>query len=115
MDPGGAGGSVRSLDRWVMNKRTWRAIKGEDESGGGRRGMRAEERLDRLEGTGKLEQEEEEVVELYQEDMEAVLKLMSTLKDHLGHWEESGATRYVLQVIREGYKPSFKGLPKDFC
>ena len=71
--------------------------------------------LHKLEGTGKLAQEEEEVVELYQEDMEAVMKLTSMLRDHLSHWEESGAMVFVRQVIKEGYRPSFKELPRNFC
>ena len=63
-----------------------------------------EEKLAKYENEPELQEEEDDVVEIFQEDDEAKLKLTTTLKDHIKHWEETGASNFCLNVIKQGYK-----------
>ena len=85
------------------------------EAGDVRKSRRGEELLDKLEGAKQVVMDEhEEVVVMYKEDEVALMKLTSTLKDHLGHWEKSGATVFVRSVIEQGYMPKFRDLPEGY-
>ena len=62
---------------------------------------REEELLDRLEGMGEME-EEDDYCKVFSEEEGAARRVTTTLRDHYSHWVKTGASRYSLSVIREG-------------
>ena len=50
---------------------------------------------------------------MFEEEADAKMKLVTTLKDHVKYWEEMGASQFSLSVIKDGYKMTFEGLEDD--
>ena len=65
---------------------------------------REEELLDRLEGMGEMEEEEDDYCEVFSKEEGAMRRVTTTLRDHYSHWEKTGAPGFSLSVIRKGYK-----------
>ena len=74
---------------------------------------RDEERLDKFELPPEVEEEEGDVIEMFEEEADAKMKLVTTLKDHVKYWEEMGASQFSLSVIKDCYKMTFEGLEDD--
>ena len=74
---------------------------------------REEEFMDRLEGMGEMEEEEDDYCIVFSEDEGATRRVTTTLRDHYSHWEKTGASNFSLSVIREGYKISLEDCPED--
>ena len=75
--------------------------------------VRDEERVDKFELLPRFEEEESDVIDMFEEDVDAKMKLVTTLKDHVQHWEEMGASKFSLSVIKEGYKMSFEAVEHE--
>ena len=59
--------------------------------------------LDSLEGMPEME-EEDDLCEIFSEEVGATRKVTTTLRDHYSHWKETKASKFSLSVIKEGYK-----------
>ena len=68
-----------------------------------------EARLAKHENELEIKEEEVDIAEMFEEDDEAKLKLTTTLKDNVKHWEETGASNFCLSVIKNGYKMNLEG------
>ena len=73
---------------------------------------RAEERLDRLEGS--LVEEESEVCLMYEEDERIEEKVHDTLRKHVEFWRDSGASDFAVLVILNGYVPQLQSNPERY-
>ena len=60
---------------------------------------------------GVLSQDE---IVIFEDDEKIDLKVKDTLRSHIAFWEASGATKFALSVIREGYIPSFSKAPEEY-
>ena len=74
---------------------------------------REEELLGRLEGMGEMEEEEDDCCEVFSEEAGATRRVTTTLRDHYSHWEKTGAPKFSLSVIKEGYKIKLEDCPED--
>ena len=74
---------------------------------------RDEERLDKFELPPEVEEEEGDVSEVFEEDVDVKMKLLTILKDHVKYLEGLEASQFSLSVIKEGYKVTFEGLEED--
>ena len=63
-----------------------------------------EERLDKFELSPEVEEEEGDVSEVFEEEVDVKMKLLTILKDHVKYLEGWGASQFSLSVIKEGYK-----------
>ena len=71
-----------------------------------------EELLDSFETMPEME-EEDDLCEVFSEEADATSKVTTTLKDHYDHWKETGASKFSLSVIKEGYKITLEKCPED--
>ena len=62
---------------------------------------------------GAPELEEEDVVELFEEDENAIRGVTTTLREQVEHWEKTGASDFSLSVIKEDYKLQLENCPED--
>ena len=63
----------------------------------------AENKLERLEGVISLKEEGlEDLIVMFEDDIEADMKVTGTLRDHYLFWEESDASEFALSVIPNG-------------
>ena len=75
--------------------------------------MKQEEQLlNRLEDMPEME-EEDELCEVFSEEVDATRKVTTTLRDHYSHWKKTEAPGFSLSVIKEGYKITLEDCPKD--
>ena len=74
-----------------------------------------EQLLNRLEGMTEMEEmkEEDDCCEVFSEEVDATMKVTTTLREHYSHWKETKASGFSLSVIREGYKIRLEDCPKD--
>ena len=76
--------------------------------------MKREEKFfDELDKMPEIGEEDEDLVEIFIEDAEVTIRVTTTLRDHYGHWKETGASAFSLGVIREGYKIELEGCPDN--
>ena len=114
-----AGKCVVAKPRAVASSATVKAGSKEDlfqrEYDGDKEGNRSkdEARLDKFELPSEVEEEEGDVIEIFEEEVDAKMKLVTTLKEHVEYWEEMGASKFSLSVIKDGYKMTFEGLDDD--
>ena len=69
--------------------------------------------MDRLEAMPEIEEEEDNLCEVFSEEADATSKVTMTLKDHYSHWKATGASKFSLSVIKEGYKITLEECPED--
>ena len=72
-----------------------------------------EKLLDKLESMPELKEEEDDLVEVFNEESGATSKVTTTLRDHYSHWKETGASQFSLSVIKDGYKIKLEKCPED--
>ena len=71
-----------------------------------------EEKLAKFEGEFETN-EEEDFVEVFNEEEGAKLRITTTLKEHVKHWEDTGASNFCLSVIRDGFRMKLEGLEEE--
>ena len=71
-----------------------------------------EELFDSFEAMPEIE-EEDDLCEVFSEEVDATSKVTTTLRDHYSHWKETGASKFSLSVIKEGYKIKLEECPED--
>ena len=64
---------------------------------------------------GSGEQEDVEgVVELFEEEGDIEKKVCTTLRDHLDFWKVTGASKFMISVIENGYRPKLRQQLVDY-
>ena len=71
--------------------------------------LRGEKMLDKFENAPELK-EEDDIAEMFEEDEDVTKRVTTTLRDHVSHWEATGASKFCLSVIKDGYIPQPEGL-----
>ena len=69
---------------------------------------KAEEYLDKLEGVIELEEESNDIVEIFKDKEGIEGKIHDTLIHHLYYWGKTGASDFALSVIRNRYVGQLK-------
>ena len=70
-----------------------------------------EQLLNKLEDMPEME-EEDDLCEVFSEEVNATRRVTTTLRDHYSHWKKTEASGFSLSVIREGYK--LEDCPKNW-
>ena len=71
-------------------------------------------RLDVLEKVTVALDKDDDLIVMYDEEEGIEDKVVDTLRNHLGYWEETGASAFACSIISQGYIPSFEKTPSEY-
>ena len=75
---------------------------------------KAEEYLDKLEGAIELEEEGDDIVEMFEDEAGLEGKIHNALFQHLDYWKVTGASDFALSVVKNGYVPQLRENPERY-